>query len=630
MKFVPFHHRFCHHGSLAFSLRAQACLLILLLAILPSTTPAEVLIAEKGQARTTLILQPGATIAEIEAARELAQTLTLITGAEFPLSTNADTAPESAILIGPGPLAEKYFPGIVWKKLGDEEALRRTAGGRLLLAGGRPRGTRYAVNRFLEEQGAVRRWTPWAATVPKNPDLRVPDLNRQEKPAFEYREPFWFSAFDGDWAARNYYNGNSARVTPAQGGKVSYQGFVHTFYPLVPPETYFKDHPEWYSQVKGKRTKDRAQLCLTNPQLRDFVVDRVRAWLKESPEASIISISQNDWQGACECRDCQMLDDAEGSHAGTMITFVNYVAEKLEPEFPFVAFDTLAYQYTRHPPKTVRPRSNVIVRLCSIECNFSVPLDYPENAKFGQDLLDWSHICRRLYIWDYVTDFSHFVQPHPNWFVLGQNLRFFAAHNVRGVFEEGAFPSNGAEMAELRAWVLAHLLWNPQQDDKALIQEFLDGYYGPAAGKIIAQYMKDLSLVSRGHNLTCFGGTDAPFLKFTPLSHAEQLWQAAEAAVKDDPEKLWRARQAHLPVQYVWLARWTKLQQEAKEAGVAWPLPASRKAVADAWLATATGPGPVGWSKMTTLREAGLTPEAFVAQFAVDPPVAAATPADKK
>ena len=67
-----------------------------------------------------------------------------------------------------------------------------------------------------------------------------------------------------------------------------------------------------------------------------------------------------------------------------MIALVNYIAEKIEPEFPNVAVDTLAYQYTRKPPRTLRPRPNVIVRLCSIECNFREPLDHPSNAGFAR------------------------------------------------------------------------------------------------------------------------------------------------------------------------------------------------------------------------------------------------------
>ncbi|MFO0925896.1 MAG: DUF4838 domain-containing protein [Gemmataceae bacterium] len=128
-------------------------------------------------------------------------------------------------------------------------------------------GTLYAVYRFLHDQG-VRWWTPWATDVPRRPELRVGDLNVTSKPAFEVRDPFWFAAFDGDWSARHLCNGHNARLTERHGGRVRYKGFVHTFYPLVPPEKHFATHPEWFSLIGGRRKVEGGQLCTTNPELR--------------------------------------------------------------------------------------------------------------------------------------------------------------------------------------------------------------------------------------------------------------------------------------------------------------------------------------------------------------------------
>lgn len=338
------------------------------------------------------------------------------------------------------------------------------------------------------------------------------------------------------------------------------------------------------------------------------------ATLRQMPDAGIISVSQNDWHGACECADCQALDDAGGSHAATMLAFVNYVAEKIEPEFPRVAVDTLAYQYTRKPPKTIKPRPNVIVRLCSIECNFREPLDHPSNAAFADDIRGWSKLCQRLYIWDYTTNFAHYVQPHPNWFTLGENLRFFRANGVRGVFEQGAYQSHGSEMAELRAWVLAQLLWNPKQDDRALIHEFLEGYYG-AAAPAIARYLEFMHDASKGHNLTCYSGTDARFLRFQPLAEAETLWQEALRAAAGNDELLARVKMGHLPVRYVWLSRWDELRKECAGAGATWPLPESRTRVADEWMTVAKGVPGKPWAKVTLLNEGGLMPEKWASRF---------------
>lgn len=592
--------------------------ILLALLFTAGTARADLLLAGKGEAKYVIVVDPAATAPERNAANELATTLQQITGANFLLRTNTD-APEHAILVGSGEAARRAFADVPFEAFGAEELVIKSKGNRLLLAGGRPRGTLYAVSRFLQDQCGVRWWTPWASRIPKQPTLRVGDIDLREQPAFEYRESFWYPAFDADWSWRNGCNGQSSKLTPEKGGRINYKGFVHTFYPLVPPEKHFAEHPEWFSLIRGKRTTERAQLCLTNPKLRDFMVNRVKQWLRESPDTGIISVSQNDWHGACECADCKALDDAEGTHAATMVAFVNYIAEKIEPEFPQVAVDTLAYQYTRKPPKTLKPRPNVIVRLCSIECNFRESLDHPSNAAFADDIRGWSKLCQRLYIWDYTTDFAHYVQPHPNWFTLEPNLLFFQAHGVRGVFEQGAYQSHGSEMAEMRAWVLAQLLWKPRQDGRALIHEFLEGYYGPDAAPHLRRYFDLMHEASKNHNLTCYSSTDAPFLRFKPLAEAEKLWQQAEAATTNSQEHLERVRIGHLPVRYVWLSRWEKLRKECTDAGATWPLPKSRNQVADDWMSVAKGIDGKPWSKVTLLSESGLTPAKWAARFANDP-----------
>ena len=574
-------------------------------------------IAAHGKPDIVILRQPGATAAEQTAARELAGFLQKITGATFQIEDASVTnIPKRAIVVGSGPVAQKLFPEIAPDRLGPEEFVMRAKGQRMLLAGGRPRGTIYAVYHFLQEQCGVRWWTPWATKVPHHATLRIPNLDKHEKPAFEYREPFWFTAFDPLWKVRNGANGEHQPIPAELGGCIKYKGFAHTFYRLVPPKKYFPAHPEWFSLINGKRTADHAQLCLSNPELRDFVVSRVKQWLRKSPDAKIVSVTQNDCQGACQCTNCQAIDEAQGSPSGSMIAFVNYVAEKIAPEFPDVAVDTFAYQYTRHPPKTLRPRPNVIVRLCSIECNFRAPLDDRSNAAFLADLQGWSKICHRLYVWDYVTDFSDYLLPHPNWFVLGPNLRLFQKYGVKGVFEEGAYQGYGVEMGELRAWVLAQLLWNPQQDDRALIQEFLNGYYGKAAAKPIRHYLDLMQDASKGFYLACYTRPNAPFRSFKVLAQAERLWRRAEKASANDPEKLERVLLAHLPVRFAFLRDWSNLRKECQEQKAKWPLSESRKVVADEFGKICQGVPGEDWTHVQVLNEGGLTVEKFLQPFA--------------
>lgn len=572
-------------------------------------------IAANGKALAPIVVDPAATPAERHAAEELRRWLGEATGAAFRIVVRAAAPKGPAILVGPGAAARALAPDIPWARLGDEEAVARCRGGRLLLAGGRPRGTLYAVTRFLQREVGIRWWTPWATDVPQKPALALPDFDRREKPAFESRNPFWYPAFDPDWAVRNGSNALDARLDERRGGAIVYKGFVHTFYPLIPPAEHFQAHPEWFSMnAKGERYVDGGQLCTTDPALREKIVERVRAWLRESPDARIVSISQNDWYGACLCPRCKAVDEAQGSPSGTMLALVNFVAQRLEKEFPKVAFDTLAYQYTRRAPKTISPRPSVVVRLCSIEGNFRQPLSAPANRAFGDDLRAWSRKSRRLYIWDYTTNFAHYLLPHPNWFQLGENVRFFHQNGVRGLFEQGAYQSHGAEMAELRAWVLAQLLWDPYQDDRKLIDAFCDGYYGPAAGRIVRRYLDRMHARSEGVVLTCFSGPNQPFLDFDALVEADGLWARAHAAA-DTPERRWRVDQGRNAIRYAVLANWTRLRRACREKGAAWPWGEATD-LAAALVACATGPGPQGWKPVTHLNEGGLTPQAFAERFA--------------
>ncbi|MAF09623.1 hypothetical protein CMK11_04160 [Candidatus Poribacteria bacterium] len=544
------------------------------------------LLADAAATEYVITLAREASAPENHAAAELSRLLGEISGAEFTITLPEDAGDAPRIAVGPEAAAEAGVAPQALEGLGDDGILMRVVGSNLALTGGdgAPRGTLYAVYTFLEEHLDCRWWSSKVRHIPKRVRVEIDDIDERFVPILEYRESFWYDAFDGDWAVRNKSNGNSVRTDEARGGHHTYKGFVHTFFPLVPPAEHFDAHPEWYSEIEGERKHDRAQLCLTNAELLAFTIGKVEEWLRESPEATIISVSQNDWHGACTCENCAAVDEEEGGHAGTMLRFVNAVAEAIEDEFPHVAVSTLAYQYTRKPPKLVKPRDNVIVRLCSIECNFAEPLTHDSNRTFRDDIVGWSKICDRLYIWDYTTDFRHYVQPHPNYYVLGDNIRFFVEHGVKGIFEQGAYQSYGSEMAEMRAWVLAKLLWDPYQDDHALIQEFLGGYFGRAAGHIDAHLRSvHASAKEVGKPIGCFAGQDAEFLTPDLLLESMRNLEAAAQAVVGSEELSARVAVATLPVWYVSLLRWDEVRARADETGQAWLMPDDKAAAIDAF-----------------------------------------------
>lgn len=510
-----------------------------------------------------------ASPSEQYAAEELQRFVEEICGARLTLHTDGRPVDDPMILLGDSPALRSIAPNVDLSDLGDEGYILRTAGPHLIVAGGRKRGTLYAVYGLLEDHLGCRWFTSEVSRIPRQSEIVLDGLDQRRNPVLEYRDPFVTEAFHGDWSARNRMNGSSAHLEPRHGGRTVYVGFVHTFNRLVPPEEYFETHPEYFSEINGTRTCERAQLCLTHPDVLRIATENVRTWLRANPEATIVSVSQNDWHGACTCVPCSALAEKEESESGPLLHFVNAVADAIKDEFSHVAVDTLAYQYTRKPPKFVRPRPNVIIRLCTIECCFAHPLSTgpsPQNARFREDIEGWHRICDRLYIWDYVTDFRHYLLPFPNLRAIPDNIRFFVAHSVKGIFEEGPYgQAVGTESAELRSYLMAKCLWDPDCDAEAVIHDFLQAVYGSAHEPVRGYY--DLlhdQVEAQGAHVGCFEAPET-YLTHDLMDQADALFDEAERRAGEDQVVLNRLRLARLPILYTRIALDRKRFEEGKD-----------------------------------------------------------------
>ncbi len=524
-------------------------------------------LAKRGEpAAYTIVCPTNVSTSQLYAAEELQKFTEQMTGVRLPIVRDDAPLPKRAILLGETRYTAKLLGGQSdAASLGEDGFRLRSCPPHLVIQGGPLRGTLYGVYDVLERFGGCRWYASWHSVIPSRDSLTVPVLDETRKPAFALREPFWFDMFDGDLAARNKVNGNAMRLAAKHGGH-SYRfggglGSCHTFNTLCSPDQYFDAHPEYFSEVDGKRLKEYTQLCLTNPDVLQIVTSNVLARIRKDPGASFYGVSQNDWYHFCTCPACKALDDAEESHAGTMIAFVNKVAEAVEKEFPDVTIETLAYQYTRKPPKTLRPRHNVMPCLCTIECDFSKPLDvspYEQNRKFVDDIRGWHAISGRLYLWDYTTNFRTYTGPFPNVLALQGNARFFRDNGVDYLFEQGAYQGRHGDFAELKAWLLAKWLWDPDQPAEPLLKDFFEGYYG-AAAPLVRQYFDEVHAfygASTNTPLRIFEDVKNPTIPDAFYARAADLWQQAEAAVKDSPSHSYNVRMGAFPVLF---ARWARL-----------------------------------------------------------------------
>jgi hypothetical protein len=544
------------------------------------------ILADEGVSQAVIVVSSEATAPEKHAARELADFLKQTTDAEFQI-VDRYVENQTCLLVG-GDAARWALPEFSTDALSPEELILRTVGKDVILAGGRPRGTLYAVYTFLEDIVGCRWWTPTVSTLPKIQRLKLDALDLRYTPAFEFREPYFGDAQDADWCVRNKLNGARTQVDAVRGGKYAEVGGVHSFYQYLPPEDYFEAHPEWFSECEGERTASQAQLCLTNAEMHAEFAERVKVDIRaHTPGATNLWVSQNDWDGHCQCQRCRELEEQEASPAGGIVHFVNAVATAIENEFPEVIINTLAYDWSQKPPRHIKPHPNVAIWLCTTGCSYAHPITHERNAVFDENLRAWAQICDRIYIWDYVTNFSAYLCPHPNLRTLAPNVQHFAQNRVKGVFSLGAYGAPGAEMSALRAWVIAKLLWEPNCDGAALISEFLSGYFGSAAPymEVYLAVFHD-AVEATGEDLYMQQQpTRSRFLTLETATAGMAHLQAAKTAVKDSDDLSRRVEVAELPLLYLFLTRWDELRDKANATGTTWPLEGEMRPVYDRLLA---------------------------------------------
>lgn len=413
----------------------------------------------------------------------------------------------------------------------------------IVITGGSSQCVLYAVYEFLENYTGCKWYSPTVEKIPdsKNISVKTP-LNYSYTPEIATRTVH----------SRLYYENpdfaDKLHVTHDAFPDYVPTARVHTFHRFVPANNFYKSHPEYYALRGDKRL--HTQLCLTNKDVMQIVTDSVKAYFERYPDANVISVSQDDNTQNCQCESCKKIDNAEGSSSGSMIQFVNAVAAN----FPDKIISTLAYQYTRKPCIT-KPADNVLITLCSIECDRSAPIE--ENCTdFAEDLRGWKELTENIRIWDYTTQFTNFLAPFPNIRTLQPNIRFFRDNNATWIFEQHS--NHPSELFELRSYLTAKLLWNPDLDTDEIITEFTNGYY-EEAGEYVKKYIDlvhDEIQKDTDYFLFLYGDPAQAFNSFLNpelLKQYATFFDDAEKAVANKPEVLQRVRTARISTDYAML-----------------------------------------------------------------------------
>ena len=476
-------------------MKKTLCLVLSLLLLFTISLPAWAagesapLLASRGATDYRIVLSAAAEPAEQTAAQTLADYLNRITGAAFPVVTDAESTAEKELVVG---VTNREGTRFADRNAWDDDAVRLlTDGQTLFLTGGSARGTLYAVYTYLEDQLGCRWFTHDLIVTPEQETLPLPDVDYFYEPCFKLRQTFWmFSTMYSDYCAAHKLHGVMAGMPESLGGG-RYElaiSSVHTMQQFV-PKTLFDEHPEYFgADENGVRSPNR-QPCLRNDDVFRLALEYAKTYFAQYN--AILSVSQNDSMDFCQCEACRAFNDAHGGvDSAALLDFVNRLAAEIKQTHPTAQIETLAYQRSQQPPVGLTVGDNVVIRLCAMNTCTLHDLDDPScppNKAFDADFSGWSKLTDRLYIWDYSTDFQYYYALFPNLTTLQKRYQYFRDHNVVGVFDNGCGEvAVAGEFHELRVYLLLKLMWDPDTDVERHIREFCAAYYGAAADDVIA------------------------------------------------------------------------------------------------------------------------------------------------
>ena len=557
---------------------------------------------EDGPPLGAVVLPPDPTPAEQYAAYELQRYVFRMTGCVPGLKGRDAVHPGRTIVLGRAADPE------LTARLGDlpeDSYLLDSTGATMTLSGQTDQGTLYAVYDFLDKQGC--RWVvpgELGEVVPRRTALGQVE-SRIEAPDYICRGVMFLTQefFPGggeefgwihvnmddyfDWYLRNRMNalwtaGTQIHDFAAHRAHGWVQTINHSYNSIIAPhQEYFASHPDWYPLVDDER---RAvchlapyfanQLCVSNPELRDYTVKLILEYFRSNPRARAFPLNPMDGPSLwCECTACKALDPpgidwsrhaTEGHVEGMAdraLNYANAVAERVSRVYPDKWIEMYAYGYTLDPPVREKAHRNVFIKYANLRQGEG-------NGPLGRSMLDpdapvWPAWRRQLDGWKQagatMAFYNYMEWVHPDvtlfWFyntvdVLKSLNRTYNCRILAGETE------NNILVSSMVYNVLARAAWDVDIDYRAVVRDLCDRFYGPLADDLYAYNMLMDEAVRSSDAWEQEGWRPNDHL-YMPLDVLEKghamLETAAQGAAADEvlTQRLAYARLGHAYLTYV-------------------------------------------------------------------------------
>ena len=480
-----------------------SCATVLTLLVAGTAAGAQALVlVQDGKPASTIVVPRAPSAAVRLAAEELVKYVGEMSGAQVPIAQEGQAVSGMAVHVGLTQVARSVVPAA---QMRNPDSIYGQAGdGRVILCGGSDRGTLFTVYRFLERVLGCRWLAPDVEFVPTRDTIRVEPITFRSAPGFSMRtfgarrdsQRAWglkmgmngfFQAEDSDRTGNGYY---MPKAVPG----------CHAYHRIMPSDRYFPDHPQWFPLIRNKRVPSAMhgpQLCVTAPGLADEFAKNVIAFFDQDPNLRLVSISPNDCRGWCQCEVCIALDKrlcggrtTKQGLAGDrpfmgdrVFWFANEVATRVAAKHPEKLLLVLAYLEYAEPPDTVKPAANVVPWLCHFApADYSRPIADPAsepNAQFNGILERWAKTAPHLLFYSYVSKSMWWRLPRPVVRNFAADVKHLHRLGIRRYYCQSSL-YDWPEAGPLY-YVIAKLLWDPSAHTEAIIADWTQHMYGPAA-----------------------------------------------------------------------------------------------------------------------------------------------------
>ena len=509
------------------------------------------------------------------AAKELNEIVKATTGVEFPVvaasSEQAQAAPKR-ILIGRSALVRQALGGRRLDALREQESLVTRRGDDLILVGGDDWGTLYAVYDFVENEAGYRCYAPYPGgeRFRKTDTLLFSGRETRQIPAFQgYRACYTAPMMEGSIPAfaKFSFRNRGTTIDWEAWGNVSYanhlglkdpwkqhvpgHGFVFFVVPFdfagadgrLPMKGDFSEHPEYFSLDKNGKRDPTLQLCLSNPELRKHLTERVLAQVrKHGPGIYMVGSNDHSNERYCWCPGCIALEKKYNSVGGPLWDYMLELCPIVKQECPGAYIKTLAYKgpkQTEKAPDGVVFPDNFICDAAFLNSCRTLKEIAPETLENGElftkfeNLKKWGRIAKHVSYWYYGGSAPYQIYE--------RHQKELKELRDAGVESVGSCGLGSMEFGDITTYLYFRLLINPDLDAKALVNEFVEFKYG-AAAPLMLGFIDELETMRRDDlgagkkQLGCDDAYDAmTFIEAEQLKRWQKSFDVMLEKVKDDP-----------------------------------------------------------------------------------------------